>query len=172
MANCNRIDNHIWFSGDIDNESSDNFCRTLYETKQYVEERADNNIVIHLHTDGGGVMACFKMFDQVRAISREHPISFITEGWVASAGTILICAAPTVISLPRTRFLVHELRGHMYDVHSSNKRTVAFQESLHQDILAIYKERTTIGEAELATETYLTAPEALKAGLITEIAEG
>jgi ATP-dependent Clp protease protease subunit len=130
-------------------------------------------IRVLLHSPGGHVEAGDTIHDVIRFVG--PTIRILASGWVASAGALIFAAAPHPhrISLPNTRFLLHQPLGGVGGP-ASDVEIEARQISLMRGRLnRIFAEATGQSEEKLLRDTdrnhWLSAPEALEYGLVSRI---
>jgi ATP-dependent Clp protease protease subunit len=130
-------------------------------------------IRVLLHSPGGHVEAGDTIHDVIRFIG--PTVRMLASGWVASAGALIFAAAPhpNRLSLPNTRFLLHQplggVGGPATDVEIEARQISLMRERLNR----IFAEATGQPEAKLLRDTdrnhWLSAPEALEYGLVSRI---
>jgi len=92
-------------------EVTTELARTASTQLLALAARSDEPIRVVVHSQGGHVEAADTIFDIVRFIRPE--VVMIGTGWVASAGALIYAAAEkrNRLSLPNTRFLLHQPLG-------------------------------------------------------------
>jgi len=130
-------------------------------------------IRVLLHSPGGHVEAGDTIHDVIRFVG--PTVRMLASGWVASAGALIFAAAPHPhrLSLPNTRFLLHQPLGGVGGP-ASDVEIEARQISLMRTRLnRIFAEATGQSEAKLLRDTdrnhWLSATEALEYGLVSRI---
>lgn len=157
----------LYFTGNINNLSSTKFVYLLRELESNLKTSTDKSITIYLDCYGGCVCSSLKMYEAIKRSSLN--ITIIAEGYVASGGTLLLCAAISKCS-KYTTFMVHELRGNTNSTLTATKNSVNWFDILEKYCMECYKD-TKLTNDMMLTDTYLTADEALNLGLINEIIE-
>lgn len=130
-------------------------------------------IRVLLHSPGGHVEAGDTIHDVIRFIG--PTVRMLASGWVASAGALIFAAAPHPhrLSLPNTRFLLHQplggVGGPASDVEIEARQISLMRARLNR----IFAEATGQAEAKLLKDTdrnhWLSATEALEYGLVSRI---
>ncbi len=130
-------------------------------------------IRVLLHSPGGHVEAGDTIHDVIRFVG--PTVRILASGWVASAGALIFAAAPHPhrLSLPNTRFLLHQPLGGVGGP-ASDVEIEARQISLMRTRLnRIFAQATGQSEAKLLRDTdrnhWLSATEALEYGLVSRI---
>jgi ATP-dependent Clp protease protease subunit len=130
-------------------------------------------IRVLLHSPGGHVEAGDTIHDVIRFAG--PLVRIVASGWVASAGALIFCAAPHPhrLSLPNTRFLLHQplggAGGPVSDVEIEARQILLMRQRLNR----IFADATGQPEAKLLRDTdrnhWLSAPEAVEYGLVSRI---
>lgn len=132
-------------------------------------------IRVLLHSPGGHVEAGDTIHDVIRFVG--PIVRIVASGWVASAGALIFAAAPHPhrLSLPNTRFLLHQPLGGMggpaTDVEIEARQILLMRERLNR----IFADATGQPEHKLLKDTdrnhWLSATEAREYGLVSRIVE-
>lgn len=162
----------IFLSDAVDNHSTREIIRKLW----YLElSDPGKPILIVINSPGGAVDCGFAIWDQVKMIS--SPVTTLVTGLAASMGSILsLCASPgRRFSTAHARIMIHQpllsgvIKGQATDLEIQAKEMLKTRNGLIQ----IYVEATgkTFEEIEKAIDrdTWMTAQEALKFGLLDKI---
>ncbi len=130
-------------------------------------------IRVLLHSPGGHVEAGDTIHDVIRFIG--PTVRMLASGWVASAGALIFAAAPHPhrLSLPNTRFLLHQplggVGGPASDVEIEARQISLMRARLNR----IFADATGQSEAKVLRDTdrnhWLSATEALEYGLVSRI---
>jgi ATP-dependent Clp protease protease subunit len=130
-------------------------------------------IRVVLHSPGGHVEAGDTIHDVIRFV--EPTVHMLASGWVASAGALIFAAAahPHRLSLPNTRFMLHQPLGGVGGP-ASDVEIEARQISLMRTRLnRIFADATGQPEEKLLRDTdrnhWLSAAEALEYGLVSRV---
>jgi ATP-dependent Clp protease protease subunit len=130
-------------------------------------------ITIFINSQGGHVESGDTIHDVVQFVA--SPVRMIGTGWVASAGALIYVAVPRErrLSLPHTRYLLHQpaggMRGSAADMEIEARELLAMRERLN----ATFAERTGQTVERIAEDTrrnfWLSATAALDYGLVGRI---
>ncbi len=114
-----RENNHIYFRTDVTVENVDLLLQLVREFEDEVKEFKSNpyanddnftqpKLYIHLTTYGGDLYAAFLTYDSLK--SSKSQIVTIAEGYVASAGTVMMLGGSTRKIQKSTVMMIHQLR--------------------------------------------------------------
>ena len=130
-------------------------------------------IRVLLHSPGGHVEAGDTIHDVIQFVGPQ--VRIVASGWVASAGALIYCAAPHPhrLTLPNTRFLLHQplggMRGPATDVEIEANQIMLMRERLNR----IFARATGQSYEKVLRDTdrnhWMTAAEALEYGLVSRI---
>lgn len=117
-----------------------------------------------LNTPGGEVDQGLGIYDLLKGRAKRC----YCVGQVASMGIFILQAFPERISLPHTQFLVH-----FGSEENTSTREKKFNTIVFRQMKAILHSRVNVRSINpwFATETYFTAEQALKKGIIDEIVD-
>ncbi len=126
-----------------------------------------------IHSPGGHVEAGDVLHDLVRAIEPE--VTIVGTGWVASAAALVYVAVPPArrLSLPNTRFLLHQplggVQGRASDIEIEARQISSIRARLNR----IFAEATGQPYEKIALDTernhWMSADEAVTYGLVGAI---
>ncbi len=138
--------------------------------------RGDDPIRILVHSQGGHVEAGDTIHDVIRFIRPE--VVMIGSGWVASAGALIYCAAAkrNRLSLPNTRFLLHQpfggMRGRADDVEIEAAQILRMRDRLNRIFSSATGQPVERIVADTERNHWMSAEEARAYGLVDRIVEG
>jgi len=128
---------------------------------------------VYIDSPGGDVDAGFAIFDMIRFI--KPPVYTVGMGLVASAGALILLAAPKNrrLGLPNSHYLIHQplsgIKGVATDIEIHAKEI----EKIRAKINALIAEETGKDVADVAKDTdrdyWLSADEAVNYGLILQV---
>ena len=160
----------IILSGEVNKELAEKVIRQLLILEA---DSASKPIYVYIDSPGGDVDAGFAIFDMIRFI--KPPVYTIGMGLVASAGALILLAAPKNyrIGLPNSHYLIHQplsgIKGVATDIEIHAKEI----EKIRVKINALIAEETGKDAAEVAKDTdrdyWLSADEAAAYGLILQV---
>ena len=103
-----------------------------------LEAAGEDPITIFIHSEGGHVEAGDSIHDMIRFV--QPKVRMVGTGWVASAGTHIYLAVDKVdrLSLPNTRFMIHQplggVGGRASDIRIEAEEILKARERLNQTI--------------------------------------
>ncbi|MGP1431076.1 MAG: ATP-dependent Clp protease proteolytic subunit [Treponema sp.] len=160
----------IILSGEVDKELAEKIVRQLL----ILEADSDSKpIYVYIDSPGGDVDAGFAIFDMIRFI--KPPVYTIGMGLVASAGALILLAAPKDhrLGFPNSHYLIHQplsgIKGVATDIEIHAKEI----EKIKAKINALIAAETGKDEAAVTKDTnrdyWLSADEAAEYGLISAV---
>ncbi len=160
----------IILSGEVNKELAEKVIRQLLILEA---DSASKPIYVYIDSPGGDVDAGFAIFDMIRFI--KPPVYTVGMGLVASAGALILLAAPKNyrLGLPNSHYLIHQplsgIKGVATDIEIHAKEI----EKIRAKINALIAEETGKDAAEVAKDTdrdyWLSADEAAAYGLILQV---
>lgn len=153
---------HVVLSGNVDTDMFEALVQKTCRIKQ-------QDITIHLCTEGGDVYVGLAMFDYIRSLP--SMVTVISSGCVMSAGMFILQAADKRFTRPHCYFLVHY--GFDTQRSRSERKHNVDLDKLHEEIMLLRCKGLgpkTITKW-LNQEIYLNVDEALKYGLIDKVLE-
>ena len=160
----------IILSGEVNKDLAEKVIRQLLILEA---DSASKPIYVYIDSPGGDVDAGFAIFDMIRFI--KPPVYTISMGLVASAGALILLAAPKNyrLGLPNSHYLIHQplsgIKGVATDIEIHAKEI----EKIRVKINALIAEETGKNVAEVAKDTdrdyWLSADEAAAYGLILQV---
>lgn len=150
-------------SGGVDNQLHQAFAFHLTEFNRLPSTEP---ITVNFSTYGGDVYYALAIYDLIKASRR--PVDIVANGPLMSAGTLIIQAARRRLATSGAYLLVH-----FGSESSDSQAQLKHWRELEKKWLSLFSERTEIGIRTVkkwhAGETYFSAEEALKVGLIDEV---
>lgn len=160
----------IILSGEVNKELAEKIIRQLLILES---DSASKPIYLYIDSPGGDADAGFAIFDMIRFI--KPPVYTIGMGLVASAGALILLAAPKSnrLGLPNSHYLIHQplsgIKGVATDIEIHAKEI----EKMRGKINALIAAETGKDTAEVAKDTdrdyWLNADEAAEYGLILNV---
>lgn len=131
-------------------------------------------ITIFINSPGGHVESGDTIFDAIRFIS--SPVYIIGTGWVASAGAFIYLATKKEnrLSLPNTRYLLHQPHGVIQtasaqDVSIQAREMIKMRERINKIISQETGKKIDIVEKDTDRDFWMSAEEAIEYGVVGKI---
>lgn len=160
----------ILLSGEINKDLAEKIVRQLLVLE------ADNDkdpIYMYIDSPGGDVDAGFAIFDMIRFVSA--PVYIIGMGLIASAGALILLAAPKErrLGLPNSRYLIHQPSSGMRGVATDIQIHAKEMEKTRAIINQVISEQTGKSIEQVTKDTdrdyWLDSSEAVEYGLISTV---
>lgn len=138
-----------------------------------LEADSDEPIKIYIDSPGGDVDSGYAIYDMIRFINA--PVTIIGTGLVASAGALILLAAPKErrFALPNSHYLIHQPLGQMKGTATEIEIHAVEIEKTRARINKMIAEETGKTVEQVAEDTdrdhWLNAEEALEYGLVSKI---
>lgn len=164
----------IWIDGDIDAHVSRDFIRGV----RHIEGLGANRVDVMINTNGGDVSEGLAIADYMRYMSTAKSLVIATKviGVSYSAGALISSSGTKGyrFALPNSNFLIHQLRaggvdGNMEDLQSEIKHLDTLNKLVTQVIVSNTGQNQFTVARDLKQETYMSAPQAIKYGLVDHI---
>lgn len=162
----------LFLSSAIDNDLAEDIIKKLW----YLELDAPGKpILLIINSPGGSVDAGFAIWDQIKMIT--SPVTTLVTGIAASMASILSLVAPKDkrYATPRSRVMIHQpavagiIQGQATDLEIQAKEILKTKKMIIDlYVLATGKSPEEIEKA-IDRDTWMTAEEALKFGLLSQI---
>lgn len=160
----------IILSGEVNKELAEKIVRQLL----ILESDSDSKpIYLYIDSPGGDVDAGFAIFDIIRFV--KPPVYTIGMGLVASAGALILLAAPKSrrLGLPNSHYLIHQPLSGIKGVATDIEIHARELEKIRVKINELIAGETGKDIAEVAKDTdrdyWLSADEAAVYGLIVQV---
>ncbi len=160
----------ILLTGEINKMSGERIIRQLL----LLEEAGSDPIRLFIDSPGGDADAGFAIFDMIRFV--KPPVYAIGMGLVASAGAIVLLAAPKErrIGLPNSHYLIHQPLSGIRGVTTEIEIHARELDKLRRKINQLIADETGVSLAQVEKDTdrdfWMNAEESVKYGLISRIA--
>lgn len=159
----------ILLSGEVNKELAERVIRSLL----LLEESGKESIKVFIDSPGGDADAGYAIFDMIRFI--EVPVYTVGMGLVASAGALILLAAPKErrIALPNSHYLLHQplsgIRGVATEIEIHAKEIEKLREKINQ----LVSEETGRSLDQVAKDTdrdfWMNAQEAKDYHLVSKV---
>jgi len=159
----------ILLSGEIDKPLAERVIRQLL----LLEDLNDDPVRVFIDSPGGDADAGFAILDMMRFV--KPPVFTIGMGLVASAGALILLAAPKErrLGLPNSHYLIHQPLSGMRGVATDIEIHANEMERMHNRINALISEETGKTLKQVAKDTdrdfWMNSEEAKSYGLISRI---
>ncbi|MCA9733899.1 MAG: ATP-dependent Clp protease proteolytic subunit [Deferribacteres bacterium] len=134
---------------------------------------SDDDITIYLNSQGGHVESGDTIHDMIRFVKPR--VRIIGTGWVASAGTHIYLSVPQEdrLSLPNTRFLIHQpmggVGGQATDIDIEAKEIVKMRQRLNEIISRETGQPLEKVSKDTDRNYWMSANEAIEYGIVGKI---
>ena len=159
----------IILSGEVCKELAEKIVKQLF----ILEADNDKPIYVYIDSPGGDVDAGFAIFDTIRFINA--PVYTIGMGLVASAGALILLAAPKErrLGFPNSHYLIHQPSSGMKGVATDIEIHAAEIAKTKEKINKIIAEETGTSLDKVSKDTdrdyWLNAEESVSYGLISRV---
>ena len=159
----------ILLTGEINKELAERVVRQLL----LMEQEGDDPIKVFIDSPGGDADAGFAILDMMRFV--RPPIKMIGMGLVASAGAIILLAAPKErrFALPNSRYLIHQPMAGFRGVGTEIEIQAKEIDLMRRKMNVLISQETGKPESEVEQDTdrdyWMGAQEALAYGLVGSI---
>lgn len=134
---------------------------------------SDEDIKVFINSPGGHVESGDTIFDMIRYV--KPTVKIIGTGWVASAGALIFAAAEKEnrLSLPNTRFLLHQpmggARGQATDIAIEAEEILKMRKRLNETFAEQTGQPLEKVEKDTDRNFWMSAKEAIDYGLVGRI---
>jgi len=159
----------ILLSGEVNKPLAERVIRQLL----LLEAESSDPIKVMIDSPGGDVNAGYAIFDMIRFVNA--PVYTIGMGLVASAGALILLAAPKErrIGLPNSQYLIHQplsgMRGVATEIEIHAKEMEKLRIKLNQVIADETGQKIERVEKDTDRDYWLDAPEAVAYGLLSRV---
>lgn len=154
---------HIEIHGEIG-------TRVTFETVKAQINPAYTSYIVHLSSEGGDVYEGMKIYHALKALPN---VTVVVEGLAASIATLIMQGGQKIVALRPSDIMIHNPWG---QTQGEADDFIAAAEQLNRiksTLISIYKPRLKKSEADIAAmmdnETWMSADEAMAAGLVDEV---
>jgi len=185
---------NIYIKGEVGEEMWSFLVDKINEMRSADEDVSENNtsallalgllteakrppVNIYLSTYGGSIYDMFAIYDEIKKLQETYEVNLYCVGKIMSAGTIIMLAVDKKhrFAYPSTTFMFHTLSSFTYGKIKEMEEDIDEAKRLHNLMLKIYKENTSIPEDKLndiykrKKDLYMTAEQAKKYKIIDKI---
>jgi ATP-dependent Clp protease protease subunit len=160
----------ILLSGEVNKPLAERIVRQLL----LLEAESADPIKVMIDSPGGDVDAGYAIFDMIRFVNA--PVYTIGMGLVASAGALILLAAPKErrIGFPNSQYLIHQPLSGMRGVATEIEIHAAQIEKVRLKLNKLIADETGQKLAQVEKDTdrdyWMAADEAVKYGLLSRVA--
>lgn len=130
-------------------------------------------IEVHINSGGGDYFEGITIHSMLSR--RAGTVNVTVDGLAASAASLIAMAGDSIEMAAGAQMMIHEVRAGFYGTSGEFRQMAATMDASNSDIVKLYSSRWTGTEEELrnalAEETWMTADEAITAGLADTTAE-
>jgi ATP-dependent Clp protease, protease subunit len=155
--------------GEINDKLAAAVCRRLLT----LSADSDKPITMLISSPGGHVESGDAIHDMINFI--KAPVTTVGSGWVASAGAHIFLAPPKErrVSLPNTRFMIHQpsggAGGQASDIAIQAKEIVRIRERIARVVARQTGKPLETVIADMERDHWMSAEEAVEYGLVSRI---
>ncbi len=159
----------ILLSGEVNKALAERVIRQLL----LLEAESSDPIKVMIDSPGGDADAGYAIFDMIRFIGA--PVYTIGMGLVASAGALILLAAPKErrISLPNSHYLIHQplsgIRGVATEIEIHAQEIEKLRVKINELIAAETGQKLAQVEKDTDRDFWMTSDEAQKYGLVSRV---
>ena len=173
-ATIGRIDNDIYLTGSLNDNSCLKLTQTLIGYKKYIKNKEVDidKINLYIQSPGGSLFSTLGLIDEIK--NYDIPINTYIKGYAASAATLLSVVGKERYMYNHSLLMIHGVKltgsvNTLTDVRDLNDNV-----ELYMDIIKnIYLENSNMTEEELEyyfiRDKWMTSKQALHYGLIDKI---
>jgi ATP-dependent Clp protease, protease subunit len=160
---------NILLSGEVNKELAERVIRQLL----LLESDSDEPIRVFIDSPGGDADAGYAIFDMIRFV--KPPVFTIGMGLVASAGALILLAAPKErrIGLPNSHYLIHQplsgIRGVATEIEIHARELEKLRTKINSLISAETGQPLDKVEKDTDRDFWMNATEATEYGLLSRI---
>ncbi len=138
-------------------------------------ENPKKEISLYINSPGGVVTSGMAIYDTMQYV--RCPVSTLCIGQAASMGSLLLAAGEEGMrfSLPNARVMVHQpsggVQGQASDIERHAKEILDMRDRLNKIYQTHTKQTIKVIEAALERDTFMTAQDAKKFGIIDQVVE-
>jgi len=143
----------IGFYGDVTRKSMTELVSCLYAKIQElpipVKESEKPKMYLLISTNGGSLYDALGAYDHICRIKRRVDIVTVAEGFVASAGTLLMMAGSERLIMRNSGMLFHQLRSYMQGKYQDMEDDVQACKWLMKKLYRIYKNSSNLNMIQI-----------------------
>lgn len=162
----------IFVTGEVEDGMASLICAQLLFLES---ENPDADISMYINSPGGVVTSGLSIYDTMQFIKPK--VSTVCMGQACSMGSLLLAAGEPGkrYSLPNSRVMIHQpsggYSGQASDIEIHAKEILTLKKRLNEIYVKHTKQKLSIIEKNMERDTFLSAEEALKFGIVDKIIE-
>jgi ATP-dependent Clp protease protease subunit len=157
----------IWITGSI----ADNMASVIQAQLMFMDSISSNDITIQGSSGGGSILAGLGIIDCMQYVKSE--ITTINMGMAASMMCVIMAAGNKRLSLPSSRFMIHQassgFEGELRSLQISLRETEKYNDKLFSMLGEFCNKDPEIIKKDAERDFWLSASEAIDYGLLSEI---
>lgn len=159
----------VIFSGDIEHEIVSNLQSKLLDLENQKSGNTDKAVTLFISSDGGRVTEGLKLRDFLQRLNLD--LTIVAEGYLASAGILVLCTKHKTYATENTTFLLHDIWHCSQGTLENSKSRLQYSELLMTKILTLYNSRTkvVITKEMLTLDWFFDVHKAIELGLVDGI---
>ncbi|MGL1862626.1 MAG: ATP-dependent Clp endopeptidase proteolytic subunit ClpP [Pseudodesulfovibrio sp.] len=163
-------DRIILLSSGIDDHVASVICAQLLFLES---EDPEKEIYMYINSPGGVITSGMAIYDTMQYISA--PVATLCLGQAASMGSLLLAAGEPGMryALPHSRIMIHQpmggAQGQATDISIHAKEILRMREELNGILAGHTGQKIATIEEDTERDNFMTAPEAVKYGLIDKV---
>ena len=166
----------ITFTGDVTVDSMKTLTRELYQMIRELPHSRDPaqkpKLYLLIATNGGDLYAAFSAYDHILRLRKQVDIITVADGFVASAGTLLLMAGKQRMAMPNSGLLFHQLSSGFNGTYKDMMDQVDACKWLMKRLTRVYHKNSNMTRKQvsklLKSEKTLTVKKCMNMGFVHE----
>lgn len=148
-------------------------CTCPCDVQRVIDTAAGEDAIdVYINSGGGEIFAGSEIYTALRQAAQDREVCIYVTGDAASAASVIACAAHSYIS-PTAQMMVHCVSTYAEGNHNEMEKAAEELRTADRALCRAYMDKAGLSEEEalslMENETWLTAEDAVKLGLIDEI---
>jgi len=167
-----RCKTDLFFYATVSQKNIRTLLGLVEEAKQEAYKWSTGRVTLYINTEGGDLHAGLSGMDHLEKQFQDCGLELwtVADGWVASAGTLLLLSGSRRFSMPHASLLVHSLSTYIEGKAQEILNEATNTRKLHNLVRDIYMQRCNLKKTEvismLAKESMFTFKESMKMGFV------
>jgi ATP-dependent protease ClpP protease subunit len=169
--------NKIGFYADINRETINSLIEMLYSKKKKMcgsssskHEGKRPKLYLFVRSRGGCLHDALAAYDHIRRLSKYIKIITVSEGFIASSGTLLFCAGEVRLSMRNCTFLFHQISTSFSGKFTNLNFEKKDCDLLMNKIVKIYTRSSSMSDSNMRTllqkELIMSSCKCIKKGFV------